>query len=88
VDSLLFFSFLFPAELISGIADPEETKNHSGGNVHRLILIRLYGLLRKSPPPCQDTPHSSSGPHAFSALELNSSQLNSKNASLKAEYQI
>jgi hypothetical protein len=55
VDSLLFFSFLFPTELISGIAGPEETKNHSGGNVHRLIQIRLlWCLLRKSSPPCQD----------------------------------
>jgi hypothetical protein len=50
------FSFLFPAELISGIAGPEETKNRSGGNVHRLIQIRLYGLLRKSSPTCQDNP--------------------------------
>jgi hypothetical protein len=49
VDSLLFFSFLFPTELISGIAGPEETKNHSGGNVHRLIQIRFAASsLKKS----------------------------------------
>jgi hypothetical protein len=51
---LPFFS-LFPAELHSGIAGPEETKNPAGVKVLRLIQIRLAMLsLAKITTASQD----------------------------------
>jgi hypothetical protein len=48
-------SFLSPAALVPGIADPQKTKNLGGVSVLRLIEIRLATLsFEKIAAACQD----------------------------------
>jgi hypothetical protein len=55
----VFLSFCFPVNLVFGITGPEETKNHSGDEVLRLIQIplRTPSLAKISPARQAQSPH-------------------------------